>query len=78
MVVFESAVEGTEDVECDGDRGGFGDETIARREMASARDGTGDCDVDVWRWETERELEAREDDDRLVMTGVLSFPCMRT
>lgn len=78
MVAFESAVEGMDDVEKAGDRGGFGDETIARREMASARDGTGDCDVDVWRWETERELEAREDDDRLVMTGVLSFPCMRT
>lgn len=78
MVAFESAVEGMDDVEKAGDRGGFGEETIARRDMASARDGTGDCDVDVWRCETERELEAREDDDRLVMTGVLSFPCMRT
>lgn len=42
MVAFESAVEGIDDVEKAGDRGGFGDETIARREMASARDGTGD------------------------------------
>ena len=46
--MLESALEGIDIAEYEGEREGL-DATTPGRETASARDGTGDCGVDVWR-----------------------------